>query len=57
MQRDTVSPVVEAAVAAVEAMPGEEVILVANGPAEGRRRLEFRSPAPIALGAAEPSPA
>ncbi len=44
MRRDTVRPVVEAAVASVAGMEGGEVILVANGPAEGRRSLDFRSP-------------
>lgn len=44
MRRATVAPVVEAAVAAVSSMENGEVILVANGPAEGRRELGFRSP-------------
>jgi hypothetical protein len=44
MRRDTVRPVVEAAVASVAGMEGGEVILVANGPEDGRRRLDFRSP-------------
>jgi hypothetical protein len=44
LRRDTVTPVVEAAVAAVAGSPGGEVILVANGPGEGRRPLGIRSP-------------
>jgi glycosyltransferase involved in cell wall biosynthesis len=44
MQRETVAPVTEAAVAAVSPMEGGEVILVANGPTDGRRPLDFRSP-------------
>jgi Glycosyl transferase family 2 len=43
MQRETLAPVVEAAVQSVAAVPGAEVIVVANGPAEGRRPLELRS--------------
>ena len=45
MRRDSVAPVVDAALAAVDPMPGGEVIVVANGPAGGRRSLELRSPA------------
>jgi hypothetical protein len=44
MRRDTVPPVVEAALAAVAGMPDGEVILVPNGPSEGRRTLDSRSP-------------
>ena len=44
MRRDTVAPVVERALAAVSGMPAGEVIVVPNGPAEGRRVLELRSP-------------
>ncbi len=44
MRRDTVPTVVERAVASVARMPAGEVILVPNGPVEGRRRLDFRSP-------------
>jgi glycosyltransferase involved in cell wall biosynthesis len=44
MRRDTVAGVVEAALAAVSQMPGGEIILVPNGPADRRRPLEFRSP-------------
>jgi glycosyltransferase involved in cell wall biosynthesis len=43
MRRETLGPVVEAALAAVSERDGE-VILVANGAKEGRRRLELRSP-------------
>jgi hypothetical protein len=43
MRRETLAPVVEAALAAVSERDGE-VIVVANGPKEGRRRLELRSP-------------
>jgi glycosyltransferase involved in cell wall biosynthesis len=43
MRRETVAPVAEAAVASVSELPGGEVILVANGPAEGRRPLDFQS--------------
>ena len=44
MQRESLAPVVEAAVAAVAGMPDGEVVVVANGPAEGRRAFELRSP-------------
>jgi hypothetical protein len=43
MRRDTVAPVVEAALAAVGEQGGE-VILVVNGPSEGRVPLDIRSP-------------
>ena len=42
MRRETVEPVAAAAVRAVSPLDGE-VILVPNGPAEGRRSLEIRS--------------
>jgi len=44
MRRETVAPVVEAALASIAGIPGAEVILVLNGPSEGRRPLEVRSP-------------
>ena len=44
MQRESLAPVVEAAVAAVAGMPDGEVVVVANGPADGRRAFELRSP-------------
>jgi glycosyltransferase involved in cell wall biosynthesis len=43
MRRDTLAPVVERAVASVSKMPAGEVIVVPNGPTEGRRPLRFRS--------------
>src|SRR5689334_10806754 len=43
MQRETVAPVVEAALGSVTEMPGAEILVVANGPAEGRRPLQLRS--------------
>jgi glycosyltransferase involved in cell wall biosynthesis len=44
MRRDTVAPVVEAAVEAIADVPDGEVIVVANGPAEDRLPLDVRSP-------------
>ena len=44
MRRETLEPAIQAAVAAVAGMPGGEVMVVANGPTEGRRALELRSP-------------
>lgn len=44
MRRETLAPVVEAALAAVSPLETGEVIVVANGPGEGRRPLEVRSP-------------
>jgi glycosyltransferase involved in cell wall biosynthesis len=44
MRRETVAPVVEAALRSVAALPGAEIIVVANGPSDGRRPLEIRSP-------------
>ena len=45
MRRDTVAPVVEAALESVAGTPGGEVIVVVNGPTQGRLPLELRSPA------------
>jgi hypothetical protein len=53
MRRETIAPVVEAALAAVSEHGGE-VIVVANGPKEGRRRLELRSPSLRVLESATP---
>src|SRR5262249_27602330 len=44
MRRETVSPVVARAVEAVSSVEGGELLLVVNGPREGRRPLEVRSP-------------
>ena len=44
MRRETLTPVVEAALAAVSPLETGEVIVAANGPSEGRRPLEVRSP-------------
>jgi hypothetical protein len=45
VRRDTVAPVVEAALESVAGTPGGEVIVVVNGPTQGRLPLELRSPA------------
>ncbi|HEY1237768.1 MAG TPA: glycosyltransferase [Solirubrobacterales bacterium] len=44
LRRESVAPVVEAALASVAGSPSGEVILVPNGPMADRRPLEVRSP-------------
>ncbi len=44
LRRDVLRDAAEAAIAAVSALDGGEVIVVANGPTEGRVALELRSP-------------
>jgi GT2 family glycosyltransferase len=57
MRRATTAAAVASALAAVNRLEGGEVIVVANGPREGRRRLELRSPLLRVLESPEARPA